>query len=681
MEEFLHEFLEEAKAIVEKVQQSLLLLEDDGKNKNLITEIFRGIHTLKGSARMFGFEEIEKVTHELENTFEEIRDGNINLNHEIISMSLKVMDIVNDILNGKNDKQAYNLTLQQLENKDFVSNTVENSLSEGIFQVLYSPSENIFERGIKPLAAIEELRELGEAKVFTIYEGKSLEEQEASKQFVSKFEIIIHLKSSVEELEDVFLFMQPDEFEIHKVEMKEVFLQEMENRILNLLPKGEQLSTELKDERKQYFSEILDTIESETVVKSEVGEEESQGQDEFKKKLEPGIINFINVNLERLDEMMNLVSDLVSIKAELIYQAQKIGDSKLISNMERLDKVTTKFRDNAFSMRLVPLQVLSLKFQRLVRELGSKLGKEINLITEGLDTEIDKSIINEVEAPLMHIIQNAIDHGLEKPEERINGGKNPKGLLKIVAFYAGANVFIQVQDDGKGLNLDRIKEKAINNGLISKSEKLTDKEIINLIFEPGFTTNDTVTAYSGRGVGMDVVMNKMRELRGSIDITTEEGLGSAFTLRLPLSLSILEVLHVKVGDINYLIPHSEIEQCFSERLNNDIIQRRGGNLKYKGNLIPLMNLMHIFDEYTHKKTEPSIIVINKNDHFMSIEVDEIIGEEQLVIKPIDEALKGLIYLSGVSVLGNGELAYLLDPLKLNEKQVEKNTYGNTKTSA
>jgi two-component system chemotaxis sensor kinase CheA len=272
----------------------------------------------------------------------------------------------------------------------------------------------------------------------------------------------------------------------------------------------------------------------------------------------------------------------------------------------------------------------------------------------------------------MHIIRNAIDHGLETTEERKRLGKDQKGLLKIVAFYAGANVFIQIQDDGRGLNLVRIKEKAIAKGLISSTASLTDKEIINLIFEPGFSTHDEATEYSGRGVGMDVVRQKLKDLRGSVEITTEEGLGTAFTLRLPLSLSILDVLHVKVGDINYLIPHNEVEHCLSERLNGDIIQKRGFSMKYKGNLLPNLHLKEMLKIQSDYKTESCIIILNKNDQLISLEVDEIKGEEQLVIKPVDEALRSLDYLSGVSVLGNGELAFLIDSLKLRESfSIEK----------
>ena len=660
MDEFINEFKAEATSIVNNVQQYLLLLENDQKNTAIISDIFRGVHSLKGSSRMFGYDSIEIITHELENIFEEIRQGTEVINTEIISLSLKVMDIISHILSDKTfDQQEYDQIIKKLKEKDYAtSSTLEQSTT--IYQVLYHPNENIYERGVNPMGVFSELEELGAIKTFTIHQGKALEKQEENKKFESKYEIFVELTSSAEDLEDVFLFMDASEFEIHEITSADSTTKERDKYILTLFSKIENQET---------------SISTETPSPNK-DEEETKTLSNPEKTISSGAINFINVKLDRLDEMMKLVSELVTIKAELSYQAKLLQSPELSNNVERLEKITSKFKDNAFSMRLVPLQILALKFQRLVRDIGNDLGKQINFISQGLDTEIDKSVINEIEAPLMHIIQNAIDHGLETPEERVKANKSPEGLLKIVAFYAGTNVFIQIQDDGRGLDLKAIKNKAIEKGLIEPKDKLSEKEIINLIFEPGFTTQEDATNYSGRGVGMDVVMNKLRQLRGSIEVTTEEGLGTSFTMRLPLSLSIVDVLHVKVGEINYLIPHIEIEQCFSERLHSDIIKKQGFNLKYNNKLIPHLNLMEIFNEGTSSQTSNSILIINKNGQNIAIEVEAITGEAQLVIKPVDEALKSLNYLSGVSVLGNGELAFLLDCLKLKESFSENKKQHN-----
>lgn len=664
MEQFIQEFKVEASGIIQKLQELLLSLEQDKNNKVLIEEIFRGVHTLKGSSRMFGFDKIEHITHHLENTYDLIRSGQLKTSAGVIELSLEVADVCAEILNDNLNKDRYEALLGKLGSEE-VFDEPDTSTSHGVFQILYHPLENVYKRGVNPMAALQELETLGACKVFVLKGDKSIEEQAAEKKFSSVFEILITLNVEKEQLDDVFLFMDQHEFAIHQLNAEPEAWNDAIAKAEKL--SGKKFSDDQIDERREILKTWFEKI-SVSVAKGDQKNESEKAAERPKvtSTASSAGLNFINVKLSRLDEMMRLVSELVSIKAELQYRATVLNDVALTNSVERLDKITNRFRDNAFSMRLVPLQVLSLKFQRMVRDLSEKLGKEVNLLTEGLDTEIDKTIIHEIEAPIMHIIRNALDHGLETTEERKRFGKDPKGLLKIVAFYAGANVFIQIQDDGKGLNLARIREKAISKGLIDATQTLTEKEIINLIFEPGFSTHEEATEYSGRGVGMDVVKQKLKDLRGSIEITTEPGLGTAFTLRLPLSLSILDVLHVKVGGINYVFPHTEVEQCLSDRLNNDIIQKRGFNVKYKGNLLPNLHLKEIFNLEGSCDSESCIIVLNKNDQLVAVEVDEIIGEEQLVIKPVDEALRSLEYLSGVSVLGNGELAFLLDSIKLKE---------------
>ncbi|MEJ1239221.1 chemotaxis protein CheA [Chryseolinea sp. T2] len=662
MEEYIQEFKAEAASIIQRLQEQILLLEQSKENKGLVEEIFRSVHTLKGSSRMFGFEQIERITHELETTFDSIREGKAVATRPVIELALSVADMSAAILSGQYDQQEYNALLEKLSSEETL--TVEpESKKGGVYQVLYFPKENIYERGVNPLAPLNELKELGDQSVFVLRQPRSLEEQEADKKFESIFEIIINMSGERALLEDVFLFMETDEFSIDVLEPHNQNWQQAIDRAQRL--SGGTFSNDLVKEHLDVMSKLFKNNKADAVTENASTSPPAEPAEAVVRTQESAM-NFINVKLERLDEMMKLVSELVTIKAELHYRASILGDIELSNTVERLEKVTTRFRDNAFSMRLVPLQILSLKFQRMVRDLAGALGKEINLMTDGLDTEIDKTIITEIEAPIMHIIRNAIDHGLETVDERRRCNKSDKGLLKVVAFYAGANVFIQIQDDGRGLNLKRIREKAINKGIISANDKLTDQEIINLIFEPGFSTHDKATEYSGRGVGMDVVRQKLKDLRGSIEITTEEGLGTAFTIRLPLSLSILDVLHVKVKGINYLLPHNEVDMCISERLNADILQKRGHNVKYKGRFIPNLSLGTIFEMAKTVDGEPCTIIVNKNDQFVSVEVDEIIGEEQLVIKPVDEALKSLEYLSGVAVLGNGELAFLIDAIKLKD---------------
>ena len=658
MEEFIQEYKEEAASIIERIQHSLLAVNLDAENQELVEEIYRGVHTLKGSSRMFGFEQIEKLTHELENKFDQIREGKIVLNKSIIDLCLKVLDQVVIVIEGNEEESETESLFQEIEDYQQIEKVAPASL----YQIFYVPSVNIFERGINPISILDEINELGTASIFTLYASESMEIMEKNKKFDAAYEIYLSTTSNKGDLDDVFLFLEESEYSIYRLNVDEDSVQTIIERTKKYLKKGKRLTKEVEDQRTTLINEFLHNSTIETEQNEE--EEVTQSLKREEKQVESSSLNFINVKIDRLDEMMRLVSELVTLKAQFHYRAQVLNDDILSSSVDQMEKLSNKFKDIAFNMRLVPLQILSLKFQRSVRDLGESLGKEVNFISQGLNTEFDKSIINEIESPLLHIIRNAIDHGLETPDEREKLGKPSEGLLKISAFYEGANVFIQIQDDGKGLDLKKIKKAAIAKGIINANDQLTDQEIMNLIFQPGFSTHEKATKLSGRGVGMDVVLNKLKELRGTINITTEKGLGTTFTLRLPLSLSILDILHIKVGEVNYLIPQNEIVQCFSERLNKDQIKRSGFNMKYNNMLIPHLQLDKVFEEENKSEEEPSIIVIHKNDETLSLEVHEIIGEDQLVIKPVDDTLKNLSYLSGIAVLGNGELAFLLDSFRL-----------------
>jgi len=658
MEEFIQEYKEEAASIIERIQHSLLAVNLDAENQELVEEIYRGVHTLKGSSRMFGFEQIEKLTHELENKFDQIREGKIVLNKSIIDLCLKVLDQVVIVIEGNEEESETESLFQEIEDYQQIEKVAPASL----YQIFYVPSVNIFERGINPISILDEINELGTASIFTLYASESMEIMEKNKKFDAAYEIYLSTTSNKGDLDDVFLFLEESEYSIYRLNVDEDSVQTIIERTKKYLKKGKRLTKEVEDQRTTLINEFLHNSTIETEQNEE--EEVTQSLKREEKQVESSSLNFINVKIDRLDEMMRLVSELVTLKAQFHYRAQVLNDDILSSSVDQMEKLSNKFKDIAFNMRLVPLQILSLKFQRSVRDLGESLGKEVNFISQGLNTEFDKSIINEIESPLLHIIRNAIDHGLETPDEREKLGKPSEGLLKISAFYEGANVFIQIQDDGKGLDLKKIKKAAIAKGIINANDQLTDQDNMNLIFQPGFSTHEKATKLSGRGVGMDVVLNKLKELRGTINITTEKGLGTTFTLRLPLSLSILDILHIKVGEVNYLIPQNEIVQCFSERLNKDQIKRSGFNMKYNNMLIPHLQLDKVFEEENKSEEEPSIIVIHKNDETLSLEVHEIIGEDQLVIKPVDDTLKNLSYLSGIAVLGNGELAFLLDSFRL-----------------
>ena len=658
MKELVDEFRSEAGAINETLQGLLMSLEGSNQKDEVVEELFRGLHTLKGSARMFGYSNIERVTHQLEDIFDEIREGNRTIDRPLIGLTMEATDFVALALQDAAQAGAEEGLAQRISQYLTEGGSANAEAMQG-YLILYRPAPTVFERGINPLALFDELYALGEAQTYNHHVEVPLETQVDTKTFTAAFDIWLRTAEDMEEVEDVFLFNKPEEFRVIALAgQPEDALWEPLETMLDV-----QLSEEEKAARRAHLEAAQPAVQEAPVV-----EEAPTAAPELPSRSghSTSKVNYINVPLGKLDTMMNLVSELVSVKAELEYRAEVLGDTELLNCVEELEKLSTRFRDNAFTMRLVPIQLLTVKLQRVVHDLSHHLGKEVNFITEGMDTEIDKAIINEIEAPLMHIMRNALDHGLESPEERLAAGKPAEGILKLSAFHSGADAFIHIQDDGRGLDLKKIRQKAVQKGLIEAKAKLSEQEIIDLIFLPGFSTQSETTETSGRGVGLDVVHKNIQELRGSIEVTTEPGLGTSFAIRLPLSLSIMDVMQVRVGHHAYLLPHSEIVECTSERLEGANISRKGHNLNYQGQLCPLIDLNEQFNGQPTSGEDKAMVVLSKNDQLIAVEVEEIIGVQQVVIKPVDPALQRIKYLSGTSVLGNGDLAFMIDVVRLRE---------------
>jgi two-component system, chemotaxis family, sensor kinase CheA len=667
MEEFIQEFKAESGAIIETLQGLLMSYDESTSKAQIAEELFRGIHTLKGTSKMFGFEKIEEITHQLENILDDCRSKEKSIPTSLIDLCIHILDYCDQVLNGKGEKETHDRLLQAVNNYLNTSGKTAEAQT-AVYCILFTPAADIFERGVNPLAIFDELNQLGDFVSIVHNEKKSLEKQVQDKKLESVFELWLSTEKPLSDVEDVFLFMKSHEYEIIIVETNEDSCQKLLTRI-EAKPGFKTGEKELKI-RAAFISKYIANTEAPAQTEHILVADKEitplaltpstiQSNGDVK-------LNYLNVALPKLDQMMNLVSEFVTLSAEVKHYANALGHDQLKDTVERLERVSTLFRDNAFSMRLVPIQILSVKLQRYVREISAQVGKKVKFITEGMDTEIDKAIINQIEAPLMHIIRNAMDHGLETPAERIAKGKPEEGILKISAFYSGTNVFIHIQDDGAGIDFEKVRAKAIATGLIAGNEVLTENQITELIFKPGFSTAEKVSELSGRGVGMDVVKREISNLRGSIDITTEKDLGTSFAIRLPLALSIMDVMLVKVGNMNYMFPHHEIEICSSEKFE-DVIERKGYNLRYNDQLLPYMDMNVLLGEkISMTLTDRSVVILNKNDNMLAVEVDEIVGKEQVVIKPVDEALQMISYLSGTTILGNGDLAFLIDVVKLKE---------------
>jgi two-component system, chemotaxis family, sensor kinase CheA len=664
MDEFIEEFKLEAGAIIENLQALLLSYDDSTSKSQLAEELFRGIHTLKGTSKMFSFDAIEEITHQLENILDDCRTNSKILTPELTDLCLKVLDHCGLILNNTSSNETHYQLLAAistyLRTKD--TNAIETTFT--LHCILLKPSGDFFERGLNPLTIFNELKEMGDFACFQSNEKVILNAQIANKKIETDFELWLSSSKPFAEIEDVFLFLKTGEYDIisfqKESETEQIVKCLIDRRCKPLSKKQEKLKFEFIENHFQKNSLNSSTVSE---VETTVALPEETVHENAAERVK---LNYVNVAMPKLDQMMNLVSEFVTLSAEVKHYANSLGHAALGETAERLERFSTIFRDNAFGMRLVPIRILSVKLQRYVAELSQAMGKKVRFITEGMDTEIDKAIINQIEAPIMHIIRNAMDHGFEKTGERGAKGKPEECILKISAFHSGTNAFIHIQDDGAGIDLEKVQQKGIASGLVGKNDILSEKEIISLIFKPGFSTADKISEVSGRGVGMDIVRKTIDGLRGSIEVTTEKNLGTSFAIRLPLALSIMDVMIVRVGSFKYMFPHGEIELCTSE-IFTDIVERKGFNIKYRNELLPFLQLDELFDSIpTDSSAGKSVLILNKNDNLLAIEVDEILGKEQVVIKPIDNALQMIPYLHGTSILGNGDLSFLIDVIKLKE---------------
>jgi two-component system chemotaxis sensor kinase CheA len=669
--EFQQEFIEEAKQVLKHLEHSLIQLERSASPEE-INNTYRFLHTLKGGAGMFGFHTAERLAHELESVYSDVRDGLRQHDEFILDLALHTVDVLVDLIEGKgDDKEAEKIiqSINGLKNEGSTSHSPSHAKTPThkleCFAILLRPDKEIFKRGINLAALLEEVQELGASELIIHNEIIPFEKQLTQKQIVSWFEILLAVQSGVDSIQDVFMFMKDQEYKIIPIQNSTSFQESAYQEVIQLtdadvdkrLAIMQQLAPGLL---KSAFDSQASPIESKNSHIDSVDET-------FQQVEETTVISrskkasHVSVATQKLDQLINIVSELVIFRSEISHLMSSHQNPAVVEALEKLERLTLGLRDSAFNIRLVPLNILNVKLQRLIRSVSKELGKEIDFITEGLDTELDRSMISSLEAPLMHIIRNAIDHGIESPEDRENNNKPRKGLVKLYSYNSGDHVFIQVQDDGRGLDFEKIRAKGIEKGLLNKNQSYTEKELINLMMTPGFSTAEKITTVSGRGVGMDVVKRDIASMRGDIEVSTEKGLGSIFTLRLPLTLTVLDTLVVEVADNKYLIPINEVEHCYKEKHTN-LFKKTSRQINYQGQLTPFVSLREHFNVQDYRDEE-TVIVVNKNDTRIAIVVDGIIGKLQTVYKPLNDLLPVDCF-SGSSILGDGSMALILNALKL-----------------
>src|SRR6266850_3146538 len=675
--DFQQEFIEEAKQVLTNLEQSLLQLEKNSADPEEINNVYRYLHTLKGSAGMFGFQNVEKLAHELEYVYSDVRDGLRQQDDFILDLTLHAVDVLGDLLDGKDAGKEADKIINDIGSLKEARDLAPSGEARGAngkggneqgFVIILKPEKQIFKRGIKLQAILDEIQELGKCEFIVHNESIPFEKQLANKEITSWFEIILVTKMGQDAVKDVFLFMKEEEYTVFQITSADLFTSEPYHQFIQLSEKEVEnrlthVNTLVPGLLKGNQPRPAESKEAALVpVITETDDDQDLDKDSDKIVRKSKKSGHVSVATQKLDQLINIVSELVIFRSEIHHLMADVQNPEVVEALEKLERLTLKLRDSAFNIRLVPLNILNVKLQRLIRSVSKDLGKEVEFLTDGLDTELDRSMINALEAPLMHMIRNAIDHGIEKPEEREKRNKPRKGLLKFYSYNSGDHVFIQLQDDGNGIDFDKIKAKGIEKGLLNPNQVYSEKELINLMMSPGFSTADKVTTVSGRGVGMDVVKKDITAIRGDIEVSTEKGLGSIFTLRLPLTLTILDTLVVTISGSKYLIPINEIDQCYEES-HAKLFSKKSRQINFEGQLIPFISLREYFghQEFPEKET---VILIRKNDMRIAIVVDSIVGKLQTVYKPLNELLHKADCFSGASILGDGSMALILNALKL-----------------
>ena len=686
-------FKEEAYELLTELESSLLELEETPDDMDIIGRVFRAMHTIKGSGAMFGFDDIAAFTHEVETVFDMVRNGHVKVSKELIRHTLAARDQIKALLDaaaGGGDADSAEgeriiATLRKLSpsSKGDVSKPPAIADSDGpgtpaggpgdniTYRIRFKPSTGIFFSGTNPLGLLNELRGLGECKVVAQRcDLPPLAEMEGELCYIC-WDIILTTCEGINAIKDVFIFVEDDsELRIDIIDDGGLLDNESDYKKLGdiLVERGDLNLAELKQvlSEQKRFGELLvekglvgaDKIQSALMEQQHVREirKERHGQE----KLSQETVASIRVPADKLDMLVNLVGELVTVQARLSQMAALRCEVELTSVAEEVERLTSELRDNALGIRMLPIGTTFSKFRRLVHDLSRELGKEIEMTTEGAETELDKNILEKLNDPLVHLIRNCIDHGIEMPEARIAAGKPGKGTVHLGAVHSGDSVLISITDDGGGLDLDAIRAKAVGKGLITACAELSDREIFAQIFAPGFSTAKKVTSVSGRGVGMDVVKRAIDALRGSIDISSKAGRGTTITIKIPLTLAIIESLLVKIGDDCFVMPLSMVDECV-ELTRQDVESSHGRNLaNVRGQVVPYIPLRERFSIGGTSPPIEQIVITRINDSRVGFVVDNVIGEHQTVIKSLGRTYQNIQGLSGATILGNGSVALILD---------------------
>lgn len=639
-------FFQETDEYLQTLNECLLALEKDPDDGPVLDEIFRAAHTLKGMAATMGYNNMAELTHHMESVFELFRSGKSSVTTQIISLIFacldKLQEIVEDLREGRNLEYdlteliaALNQVIQEANGEAEVNEPDQNGRFSEISDIDLMIINNAYEMGFKAYGIGVKISDTCLMKGARAYVVINDLEKEGE---------IIQSNPSTEVLESGNFDNEFSLIYISKVEKQAII------DLIEGISEIDSVYVEELDKHTQGLFDIKEDIRTDKDKK----EAKSGGTNA---KLNQGMNQYIRVDLKKLDNFMNLVSELVIYRTRLENVSERENVTEIREPLENVARITTELQDLVLQLRMQPINVILNRFPRMVRDLSQELKKDIELIIEGEDTELDRTVVSELSEPLVHLIRNAADHGIESADRRAALGKDPKGTIKLSAYQEGNRVVITIQDDGKGLDPDKIRESAINKGL--EVEDLDDKEIIQLIFDQGFSTRNEVTSISGRGVGLDVVRQKIESLGGDIEVVSQVDKGTSFIVKLPLTLSIIQSLMVEIGGSIFALPLGVIERVIKLE-EDELVAIHGDEVYiYKNRAIPVTKLNERLN-LENKKGSKHIVIVLLGDQYHGLIVDELLGQEEIVIKKLGSILGDLRDYLGATILGNGDITLILD---------------------
>jgi len=648
-DQFKQSFREEAREILVDLEAALLELNENVSDGELVGRVFRGLHTIKGSGSMFGFEELAAFTHNLETAFDEIRNGRLEINSELIDLTLAALDQIRAMLEEgvgeatPADADACASILAKVRQltgvagiqpaggqtaREPASPTAAGPARE--WSIRFAPGPDLMLNGTNPLLLLRELRQLGGLSVkASMAAVPPLAELDPERCYVA-WEMVLATAVERDAIRDVFIFVE-DHCE------------------LSIEPATPPTSNSAAN-RADATAMVLDDPRS-----------QSGGRRTYDK---PDNASSLRVPAAKLDQFVDLVGELVTVQARLSELAARRDDPEIAEVSEEIERLTSSLRENSMNIRMLPIRATFETFRRLVHDLARDLGKDVELTIEGAETELDKTVIDQLSDPLMHLIRNSMDHGIEPRTLRAARGKRPTATIHLSARHSGASVLIGVSDDGGGIDAEAVRSRAVEKGLVAADAALTEAEIFGLLFQPGFSTAKQVTDVSGRGVGMDVVRQRVDSLRGTIDVASTPGTGTSVTLRLPLTLAIIDGLLVSVGEACFVLPLANTLECI-ELTSRDIERANGKHVaNVRGVVVPYIRLRDHFNIRTPRPEIEQIMLVETEGGRYGFVVDRVLGDCQTVIKSLGRFYRHVQVVSGATILGNGTVALILDPERL-----------------